>query len=223
MRKILKHKKILVTAGPTWIPIDAIRVLSNISSGVTGTLIARRAAERGAGVTLLLGPGPLEKDRLLRGQGKKPKIIRFKYFNELDKLLKRELQKRKYDIIIHSAAVSDYEPARRIKKKIKSGKPSFKILLKPTAKLIDKIKKYAHNSFLVMFKLETESSKNKLINIAHKNMLRSKADLVVANNLKDIDKNRHKAYIVDSRKRAVGVNTKEELADKLFGIISKKL
>ncbi|NQU73460.1 MAG: hypothetical protein HQ547_01940 [Candidatus Omnitrophica bacterium] len=223
MLKTLRHKKILVTAGPTWIPVDAIRVLSNISSGLTGTLIARYAAAQGAGVTLLLGPGSLEKDRTLRGKRQKLKIIRFKYFSELDGLLKKELRRQKYDVIIHSAAVADYKPAKRIKKKIKSGKDDLSILLKPTAKLIDKIKRYARGSFLVMFKLETERSKNRLINTAYKNMMRSKADLVVANNLKDITKNRHKAYIIDSKRKAISVNTKEELADRLFGMISERL
>lgn len=223
MLKTLRHKKILVTAGPTWIPVDAIRVLSNISSGLTGTFIARYAAAQGADVTLLLGPGFLEKDRTLRGKKQKLKIIRFKYFNELSSLLKKELRRQKYDVIIHSAAVSDYKPTQRIKKKIKSGKNSLSIFLKPTAKLIDKIKRYARGSFLVMFKLETERSKNRLINTAYKNMMRSKADLVVANNLKDITKNRHKAYIIDSKRKAISVNTKEELAGRLFGMISERL
>ncbi|MBU1999188.1 MAG: phosphopantothenoylcysteine decarboxylase, partial [Candidatus Omnitrophica bacterium] len=52
----LKNKKILITAGPTWVPVDDVRVISNSASGETGILLAKRLSGQGAKVTLLLGP-----------------------------------------------------------------------------------------------------------------------------------------------------------------------
>ena len=53
----LQGRRILVTAGPTWVWLDAVRHISNLSSGRTGLAIAREARRRGAEVTVLLGPG----------------------------------------------------------------------------------------------------------------------------------------------------------------------
>lgn len=197
----IKNKKILITAGPTWVPLDRVRVISNVSTGETGRTIARYAAKKGADVTLLSGPV---------------------YFDELQKLLRQQLKRKKYDIIIHAAAVSDYRPVRFFDKKIKSGNKNLIIHLRPTHKIIDSIRKLAPKAFLVMFKLEVGKSKNKLIDIAYKNMLCSGADLVVANNIDDISENRHKAYIVNLDKKAIEVKTKEELAERLFRIILEK-
>src|SRR5688572_28683469 len=55
--KRLSGRRILVTAGPTWVPIDAVRHISNASSGRTGIALSAGFAEEGAEVVLLLGPG----------------------------------------------------------------------------------------------------------------------------------------------------------------------
>ena len=57
----LEGKHVLVTAGPTWEPIDSVRVIANRSSGRQGYAIAAAAAEEGASVTLVSGPVCLEK------------------------------------------------------------------------------------------------------------------------------------------------------------------
>ncbi len=97
MRKRLGNKKVLITAGPTWVPIDAVRVISNTATGRTGIEIARRFARGGAEVTLLLGPVSLVHSP--RSTVHSIKIIRFRYFDELKKLLSGLLKKKKYDII----------------------------------------------------------------------------------------------------------------------------
>jgi len=53
----LKRKRVLITAGPTWVRLDLSRVISNIATGETGRRLASAAARKGAQVTLLLGPG----------------------------------------------------------------------------------------------------------------------------------------------------------------------
>ncbi|MCP4136844.1 MAG: phosphopantothenoylcysteine decarboxylase, partial [bacterium] len=53
MDKILENKKILITAGPVWVPIDRVRVMTNTFGGALGAIIAQKAYELGADVTLL--------------------------------------------------------------------------------------------------------------------------------------------------------------------------
>ena len=60
----LTGKKILVTAGPTWVAIDRVRVITSIFGGRLGVTIAREAARRGASVVLLLGPGRANTSQL---------------------------------------------------------------------------------------------------------------------------------------------------------------
>lgn len=213
MGSALKNKKILITAGPTWVPIDKVRVISNISSGATGAAIAQEAKRQGAKVTLLLGPGGLVAGI---------KIVRFRYFEELQRLLDIEV-KRGYDVIIHAAAVSDYMPVKVSSGKIRSGARSLTVRLKGTPKLIAGIRKKAKRAFLVMFKLEAGKSKERLLDSAYRAMLDAGAELVVANNAEDVSETRHKAYIVDLGKKIIAVETKKELAKRLLEVISKKI
>ena len=55
----LKGQKILITAGPTYEPIDPVRFVGNRSSGKMGIALAEAAVQRGAAVSLILGPSRL--------------------------------------------------------------------------------------------------------------------------------------------------------------------
>ncbi|MDP8260139.1 MAG: phosphopantothenoylcysteine decarboxylase [Candidatus Gygaella obscura] len=185
MKKQLNNKKVLVTAGPTWIAIDKVRVITSIFSGKTGCKIAQDAKKLGAKVKLLLGSGVLDlKNNKLKGIS----VIRFKYYDELFKLMKQEISTRNYDMIIHSAAVSDYKPNTVTKQKIASGKKTLSLKLKPTKKIVKLIKKWDPQTFLVQFKLETNKSKNSLIKKAYESLKENNADLVIANDLRNLDK-----------------------------------
>jgi phosphopantothenoylcysteine decarboxylase/phosphopantothenate--cysteine ligase len=214
--KNLKNKKILVTAGPTWVPIDKVRVITNIFSGRLGLLIAKEAAKKGAKVTLLMGPGPFS---FFENKNKNLRILHFKYFDELYNLMKREISSKKYDIVIHSAAVSDYTPTSPYKGKIKSGKENLMIKLKPTIKIVDQIKKWNKKVFLVKFKLEVNVKEKELIERAYESMLASDADLIVANDLKHMKGENQKAFIIDKEKKIILCQNKKEIAKKLLNII----
>lgn len=215
--------RILVTAGPTWVPVDKVRVLTNIFSGRLGYLIAKKAAKEKTGpITLFLGPGrislPEEHDKNLE-------IIRYKYFDELYTLLEKAVSSKKYDILIHSAAVADYAP-EPAENKIKSGKPDLTINLKPTVKIIDQVKKWDPDIFLVKFKLETGISQKELIDIAYESMMKSKADLIVANEFAEISEEYHRAYIINPQKEVKTVIGKENIAEQLLNelrLIWKKI
>jgi phosphopantothenoylcysteine synthetase/decarboxylase len=216
----LKNKKILVTAGPVWVPIDKVRVITNIFKGTLGFLIAKEALKRGAEVTLLLGPGGILLPKRLP---KKLKVSHFRFFDELYKLMKREISSKKYDIVIHSAAVADYAPTKYYSGKISSRHQNLLIHLKPTIKIVDKIKNWDHKVYLVKFKLEVNVNKKELIKRAYKSMLDSDADLMVANDLKDMKGENQKAFIIDQKKSIISCSTKREIAKKLLKIISNKI
>jgi len=207
-----KKGNIIVTAGPTWVPIDKVRVITNIFSGKLGYLIARKAAKKGLKVILFLGPGRVCTSKK---QYKNLEIIRYKYYNELFDLLKKAVSSKKYGTLIHSAAIADYTP-RPVNAKIKSGKLNLIIKLKPTIKIVDQVKKWDPNIFLVKFKLETDISKDKLINVAYNSMLKSNADLMVANEFSKISSKYHQAYIINPEKKVETIIGKENIAKKLL-------
>jgi len=218
MNKKLLNRKVLVTAGPTWVPIDKVRVITNIFGGALGSIIADESRKSGAKVTLLFGPGKAS----LPKESKNLKILKYKYYDELSKLVSRELKNGNYDVIIHSAAVADYAPVLSEKGKIKSGKKSLTIKLTSTKKIVDSIKKIKPDIFLVKFKLEVGLSKDKLINVAFQSMKKSNADLIVANEYSDVIK-AHRAFIIDKDKKVIEVLGKRLIALKLINEISKNV
>ncbi|MDD5610538.1 MAG: phosphopantothenoylcysteine decarboxylase [Candidatus Omnitrophica bacterium] len=220
MKKILAGKKILITAGPTWVAIDRVRVITNIFSGRTGSIIAREAKKKGAEVKLLLGPGRLS---FSPGFFKGIKVIKYHYFDELLYLVKKEVSSRRYDILIHSAAISDYLPLKQYNRKIPSGKDSLTIKLKPAIKIIKGVKKWDPHIFLVQFKLEVAKKAKELISIGYRSMLKNKADLAVVNDLEKMAKDKHEAYIIDLEKNISKVDSRSFLADRLLRIVADKL
>ena len=178
---ILKNKKVLMTAGPTVEPIDAVRAITNQSSGKTGVSLASELMSTGAKVTLVYGPG-VEKPP------KGAKIINVSSSKEMFNAVKNEL-KKEFDIVIMAAAIADYIPLNPSKNKIKSTKNDLQICLKKAPKIIDQIKKYQKNVLLVGFKAEVNVTRNQLIKSAQKKLIESSSDMIVAN---DIGSTRYK-------------------------------
>lgn len=221
MEKLLRNRNILITAGSTWVALDKVRIITNVFTGRTGYEITCKALEMGANVTLLLGGGRLKIDKNI-GRSKRLKVIEFKYFDELHSLIRKELKTKRYDAVVHSAAVSDYAPTKHVKGKIRSKKKSLTIRLKPTPKIIDEIKKLNPGVTLVKFKLEYKMPRAKLLNIAYKSMQDSKADFIVANTLEDFA-NRRKAYIIDRNKVITDTHGVKKLSSTLLRNISQKV
>lgn len=216
----LKNKKVLMTAGPTREHIDPLRVITNQSSGKTGVSLASELISAGAKVTFVYGPG---EEKPPKGA----KIINVISSNEMHQVVKTEM-KKKFDIVIMSAAVADYVPVNPSKTKIKSTRTELKISLKKTPKIIDHIKKYQKNVFLVGFKAETNLSKNQLIKLAQKKLKESNSDIIVAN---DIGTSRYKknpqnnqVLIIDSNKVVTsGWMKKEKIAKFIRKQIEEKI
>jgi phosphopantothenoylcysteine decarboxylase / phosphopantothenate---cysteine ligase len=209
----LAKKRVLITCGPTWIPIDQVRVISNRSTGQLGHLIAQGCCQAGARVTLL--EGPVEKP--LKSQ--KIRVVKFQFFDEFSRKLKTEL-KGSYSAIIHAAAVADYRLAKVARGKIPSEKYRFSITLIPTEKLINSIKRLSPKSVLVGFKLEDRENKTWLQSQTKKLLANSGCDIVVANTLT----NHYRAFIFNKHARILAkADSRGTLAKKLINVLKHML
>ena len=165
-------------------------------------------------VTVLLGPVALKKK--IAGVRYK----NFTFFDELKDLLRSEL-KKKYDIVIHAAAVSDYRPEKESKNKIRSGKKKLRLTLVPTRKLIDPIKRFAPDVFLVGFKLESTLNRRSAVSATKDLFEGARCDLVVANRSAG---QRYEGYILNGKGNILaGAKTKEELARKLVKTLKESV
>lgn len=201
--------KVLITCGPTWVPVDDVRVISNVSSGRMGHLIAQGFSHNGDEVTLIEGPVTDAIDI------KKIRILKYQYFDELAKLLKKECRYG-YDVIIHASAVSDFRVSRAVKGKLSSSK-SPQLSFVATPKLINDIKIWAPNSLLVGFKLEPNISKAKILSLTKGLFAKAQCDLVVLNSIVP----RYKGYAVNADQEIMATaSRKEDMAVSLVRLLS---
>ena len=169
----LSGKKVLVTAGPTYEPIDPVRFIGNHSSGKMGLAIALELEKRGAEVTLIVGPTSLDIPD---------------YINTIKVQTAAEMFDVCVDLFPHvniavmSAAVADFTPVISAKEKIKKSDADLSIVFTKTKdilKYLGENKKL--NQLLIGFALETSDEEN----YAKKKLLEKNADLIVLNSLKD--------------------------------------
>jgi len=216
---VLHNKKVLMTAGPTIEYIDPVRVITNQSTGKTGVLLAAELVSAGAKVTLVYGPGREEPPKGAR-------VIHVNTAKAMFDAVRNELKKR-FDVVILAAAVSDFVPEKVEKSKIKSGKKQVIVRLKQTPKIIDQIKKWQKDVFLVGFKAEADISKQNLLREARKKLRESSADLIVANDIgleykKDPDNNN--VLLVNSKSYIqTGWKKKNQISKIIRTEIEKKL
>lgn len=173
--QILHGKRILITAGPTIEYMDPVRVITNQSSGRTGVFLANEFVSSGSKVTFVYGPGN-------EPPPKGAKVIEVKTSADMLKAVEKEMR-RKYDIVILAAAVSDYTVDTPRPGKIKSDADHLMIRLTKVPKIINKIKDIQKDVFLVGFKAEANVSRKRLIDSARKKLKKSKADLIIANDI----------------------------------------
>jgi len=213
LKGALKNKKILITCGPTWVPIDNTRVMSNISTGQLGQIFAEDFGKAGGEVTLLEGPVRFPCS------SKKITIRKFSFYDELVALLREEL-KKKYDVIIHAAAVADYKLKKPFTQKISSTKKSLTLELIPTAKIIHLIKKWNPDVFLVGFKLESKITPELLSSKTRDLFLKAHCDLVIAN---AFSRGQYKGYIISEKDGILAqAGSRPEIAASLLKILKQR-
>jgi phosphopantothenoylcysteine decarboxylase/phosphopantothenate--cysteine ligase len=164
----LKGKKFLVTAGPTREYLDDIRFISNRSSGKMGYSLAQEAAQMGAEVTLISGPVSLSPPANV-------KLIKVESAEEMLNACKKHFPK--HDVLIMSAAVSDYRPQIKRKGKIKKSEVMESLSLERTPDILRELSKMRKSQIIVGFAAEASS----LITSAKKKLKEKKLDLIVAN------------------------------------------
>ena len=177
IRKELKlyNKNVMITAGPTYESIDAVRFIGNFSTGKMGFALAKTASKLGANVTLITGPSSenLIDDNI--------KIINVISADQMFAEVKKHFSFS--DISIMSAAVSDYKPKNTVNTKIK--KENQNILSIELVENIDILKYLGLNKskeqILVGFALETD---NEIINAKSK-ISKKNLDAIVLNSLRD--------------------------------------
>lgn len=231
----------LITAGSTWTKIDDVRVMANIFTGNTGIKMAKHFAEMGAETTLLYNPR-INYARRVINLSARP----YTTFDGLKKAMEEEISSGRYDIVIHSAAVSDYghnvkqlvevkdsglnlTPGMRLFKevddipgKIKSDLPELTVTMGRTEKIVDLVKTWDPDVFLVKFKLEVDKTYEELIDIAEKSRVASNADLIVANDLHGAHNGVPPAIILGSDEIKI-VDKRKLLASRVFNVIDWEL
>jgi phosphopantothenoylcysteine synthetase/decarboxylase len=208
--------KVLITAGSTNVMIDQVRCISNIFKGETGEKIADYFSCKSENKVTLITSNKQNETIFFRR-------LHYKTYDELYALMEQEITTGNYDVVIHSAAVSDYKvegtyvfktypqgdkrdeygwvvgPGPGLakvdsSKKISSDNKELYLKLVPTEKIIDKIRKpWGFNGVLVKFKLQVGITDLELLEIAKKSMATSKADFIVANCL---EWSKDRAYIL---------------------------
>lgn len=226
----MKRKHVLVTAGNTSVPIDKVRCISNIFKGRTGADIAYRFALAGCDVTLLTS----HPDRFRAPSGNIT-ILDYRYYDELMAMMRDQVTENRFDVVVHSAAVSDYMPDGTFREtdstaagnkiaavlerldgsgKIGSNHERLWMRMVPTEKIIDKIRTdWGFTGMLVKFKLQVNMSDEELIKIATASMTASRANLIVANTLEGMT---HKAFIISERGGEPLQVTRETLPTELM-------
>lgn len=169
----------LVTAGATRNPVDAIRYLSAHATGTTGVALARALAPR-LGVRLL---GSAEA--VLRARLDAPGVPAAEYTSTRDLMAKMEaeLRARPGGVLVHSAAVGDYE-AVPLSTKIPSNQAEMVLRFTPGPKIVDHVRGWDPDVFLVSFKAGSPDwDEAKLEAVARAQLARTTSDLVFANRI----------------------------------------
>ena len=173
IEQLLKGKKVLVTAGPTYEPIDPVRFIGNHSSGKMGLAIAEAFINHGAAVTLIMGPSSLDIPASMT-------TIRVQTAAEMFDACQAVFPT--VDIAVMSAAVADYTPIVTQPEKIKKANIDISVTFTKTKDILKYLGETKRSDqLLVGFALETSDEENS----AKKKLIEKNADLIVLNSLND--------------------------------------
>lgn len=197
LKRDLEGKRVLVTAGPTFEPIDPVRFIGNHSSGKMGTAICEELAKRGASVELVLGPSPLKVQ--IPG-------VRVHKVQTAEQMYQQCVQLfEQSDVAVMAAAVADYTPVVKAEEKIKKTEDVFTVELTKTKDILKSLGERKHNGqLLVGFALETTNEKE----YALQKLKKKNADLIVLNSLND----EGAGFGYDTNKVTIFEKTGEELS-----------
>jgi phosphopantothenoylcysteine decarboxylase/phosphopantothenate--cysteine ligase len=211
----LSGQSVMITAGPTYEPVDPVRFIGNRSSGKMGIALADEAARRGAKVVLILGPSSLSPNH------KEVELVKVQTAEQMYQAALQYFPEANMAIL--AAAVSDYRPLSPSDKKIKKKQERLTIDLVKNPDIAATLgqRKQPHQ-LLVGFALETN---NALENATHK-LEKKNLDLIVLNSLQDegagFNYNTNKISILgkDNKISHFELKTKTAVARDIFNEIT---
>ncbi len=211
---ILENKRVLVTAGPTYEPVDPVRFIGNHSTGKMGYAIAESLRRRGAKVTLVSGP---VRELELHPDIKKVEVVTA---GEMHEAVVTEFEKAVISIM--TAAVADYRPEATSDTKMKKTGNAFSLKLVPTADILSDLgKRKKPEQYLVGFALETENEEEN----ARKKLKEKNLDMIVLNSLRDegsgfgTDTNKVTIYTRSGKVLPFGLDSKTKVAGDIVNTI----
>jgi phosphopantothenoylcysteine decarboxylase/phosphopantothenate--cysteine ligase len=174
----LRGRRVLVTAGPTFEDLDPVRYIGNRSSGRMGFAIAAEAARRGADVTLVAGPTPVEPPPI-------GDMVRVRGAVDMHRAVLDRADGM--DVVVMAAAVADYAPAEREPRKVQKGSDTLTLVLNRTPDILGDLGlrrlRSGHGPVLVGFAAETDD----LVARATAKREQKHVDLIVANDVSRSD------------------------------------
>ena len=210
MRDDLKGETVLVTAGPTEEALDAVRYISNRSSGKMGYALAEASRRRGARVILVSGPTHLEPPLGSLAE-------RVRSAEEMAQAVFRHLEQA--TVVLMAAAVADFRPTEAHSGKIKKADGHPAIRLKPTRDILAEIVRRRHAEQLVVgFAAEAD----RVLENAAAKLREKRLDLIVANDVTqegagfDEDTNIVTLLFPDGRKKPLEKMSKSEVANRIL-------
>ena len=173
--KTLRGQRVLITAGPTFEPIDPVRGITSISSGKMGYAVARAAYEAGAAVSLISGPTSLSI----------PYGVSFTKVQTAQQMFNAVMaQLKQTDVFISVAAVSDWRPSKTHDSKIKKtdlSKNTNSLELTPNPDILAAVSALPDRPYCVGFAAETEHVEQ----YAREKRIRKNLPLLVANDARE--------------------------------------
>jgi phosphopantothenoylcysteine decarboxylase/phosphopantothenate--cysteine ligase len=207
--KSLQGRHVIVTAGPTFEPIDPVRFIGNRSSGKQGYAIAAAAARLGAHVTLVAGPGALHD----------PPGLRVVHVETAQKMLEAVEAALPADVAVFSAAVADWRAASVQPEKIKKGNSAPQLRLVENPDILKTVSKRVRGrpQLVIGFAAETEN----VIPHAMKKLKSKGCDWIVANDVSPeggvFGGNRNTVHLITKGEvQSWPEMAKEEVAERLM-------
>ena len=219
-QKTMAGKKVLITAGPTYEDIDAVRYVGNRSSGRMGFALAEEARRRGAEVTLVAGPTQAEPPAA-------DQLVRVRSAAEMHEAVMRAAARA--DVVIMAAAVADYTPAQRAADKIAKTDGPLTLTLERTKDILadlggmrDALGGAA--PILIGFAAETTD----VVERARAKRARKHVDMIVANDVSADDRgfdapDNEVTIITADDEEAIPLQSKERVAARILDRVESLL
>ncbi|MCS7273117.1 MAG: bifunctional phosphopantothenoylcysteine decarboxylase/phosphopantothenate--cysteine ligase CoaBC [Fimbriimonadales bacterium] len=207
--KDLQGVRVLITAGPTYEPIDPVRFIGNRSSGKMGYAVAEAALAHGAEVVLISGPTALQPPAGTR-------VVRVQTAQQMHEAVLAEFDA--CEVFIATAAVADYRPERVLPTKRKRTQQGWTLRLVPNPDILATVAQRKGERIVVGFAAETD----KALQHAQQKLRQKNLDLIAVNDVLEpgsgfeVDTNRLTLVYADGRVEPLPLMSKRECAEHLI-------